>query len=247
MDEALRLAKRVAAQQGCSRQQAELLIIGGWVRVDGVTVEEPQARVRDDQHVAVDPQARPEPVEPVTLLWHKPAGVVVPDDAELPEAWTAEWLGESRRQPGETLSVRPLRAHRRRLAVLAPLGERSAGLMVFTQHAGVARRLNDAQRPLEHEWLIDIDGEVADRAAVLAALARPVYAQRQQAPTARASWQSDRRLRLVVRNPWPDQVGELLVRSGLVIAGARRQRIGRLGLGELAPGQWRYAAANERF
>ena len=40
-----RLAKRVAALVPCSRREAEQYIAGGWVRVDGQVVEEPQFRV----------------------------------------------------------------------------------------------------------------------------------------------------------------------------------------------------------
>ncbi|MGA0619641.1 S4 domain-containing protein, partial [Ligilactobacillus salivarius] len=36
--EGIRLAKRVAAQAGCSRREAELLIENGAVRVDGTRV-----------------------------------------------------------------------------------------------------------------------------------------------------------------------------------------------------------------
>jgi 23S rRNA pseudouridine2604 synthase len=247
MDEALRLAKRVAAQQACSRQQAELLIVGGWVRVDGAVVEEPQARVRPEQSVEIDPKARPEPIAPVTLIWHKPAGLAVPEDPELPDAWVAQWLPVAQRHEGDASRLRPLGVHRRHLAVLAPLGELSSGLMAFTQNPGVARRLADTQQPLEHEWLIDVEGDVPDRAAVIAALARPVYLQREQQAPARASWQSERRLRLVIKGPRPGQLGALLERVPVPVVAARRQRIGRVGLGDLPPGRWRYASAAERF
>ena len=38
--ETIRLAKRLAEQATCSRQEAEQYIAGGWVKVDGVTIEE---------------------------------------------------------------------------------------------------------------------------------------------------------------------------------------------------------------
>ena len=41
----VRLAKRVAELVPCSRREAEQYIEGGWVRVDGSVVEEPQFRV----------------------------------------------------------------------------------------------------------------------------------------------------------------------------------------------------------
>ena len=83
--EPLRLSKRVAAQLGCSRSDAELTIVGGWVRVDGSVVEQPQARVRPEQRVDIDPAARLVPLEPATLVWHKPAGVALPGESPLPE------------------------------------------------------------------------------------------------------------------------------------------------------------------
>ena len=73
MTEPVRLAKRVVALAQCSRREAEQYIEGGWVRVDGVVVEEPQFMV-DAQHVELDPQAKLAPAEPATLVLHKPAG-----------------------------------------------------------------------------------------------------------------------------------------------------------------------------
>src|SRR5512143_2415576 len=73
MTDPIRLAKRVAELRACSRREAELLITGGWVRVDGVVIEEPQFRVTD-QRIDIDPQADPSQAEPVTLLLHKPPG-----------------------------------------------------------------------------------------------------------------------------------------------------------------------------
>ena len=48
-EDGIRLAKRVAAQQGCSRREAELLIENGAVRVDGQVIEVPQVRVTPQQ------------------------------------------------------------------------------------------------------------------------------------------------------------------------------------------------------
>ncbi|MEZ0309392.1 MAG: S4 domain-containing protein, partial [Ramlibacter sp.] len=51
MAEPVRLAKRVAAMLPCSRREAEQYIEGGFVRVDGQVVDQPQARVADAQVV----------------------------------------------------------------------------------------------------------------------------------------------------------------------------------------------------
>ena len=73
MTEPVRLAKRLAEMLACSRREAEQYIAGGFVRVDGVVIEEPQHRVQD-QKIEISPEASLLGVVPVTLLLHKPAG-----------------------------------------------------------------------------------------------------------------------------------------------------------------------------
>ena len=68
-----RLAKRIAEMVPCSRREAEQYIAGGWVRVDGQVVEEPQFRVLK-QKVELDKNASLMAVTQVTLLLHKPPG-----------------------------------------------------------------------------------------------------------------------------------------------------------------------------
>ncbi len=61
----VRLSKRLAEQQQCSRREAELYIEGGWVSVDGQVVEQPGTRVAPGQQVELAPRARAEEVPPM--------------------------------------------------------------------------------------------------------------------------------------------------------------------------------------
>ena len=54
MDGAERLARRVAALRGCSRAEAERLILGGWVRVDGAVQDQPPTRVTEAHPALVE-------------------------------------------------------------------------------------------------------------------------------------------------------------------------------------------------
>jgi len=247
-----RLAKRLAAQLPCSRRDAEHYIAGGWVRVDGTVVEEPMARVRDEQTVVLDPKARLEPLVPVTLIWHKPSGQALPDESPLPDELAARWFAPAARFKGDRSGVRPLKAHGHKLLPVAPLEVLASGLMVFTQNPGVARKITDASSPLEHEWLVEVqdDPELDDdarREAVLQSLTKALFFDGWAVPTARASWQSERRLRLAIKGTLPGQVAHLAERAGLTLSGVRRLRLGRIGLDGLPSGQWRYLAAHERF
>jgi 23S rRNA pseudouridine2604 synthase len=73
MTDTVRLAKHIADTTGCSRREAEQLIEGGWVQVDGTVVEEAGFRLGAGQQIEIDPKAKPVSVDPVTILWHKPA------------------------------------------------------------------------------------------------------------------------------------------------------------------------------
>ena len=134
--EAVRLAKRVAEQLGCSRAAAEQYIGGGWVSVDGRVVEEPAARVAPTQAVALAPDANLLDLRPVTLLLHRPA------NANAQEFLRAERHAAELDRPG----TRVLRRHLRALECAAPLPAGASGLTVYTQERRIARRRRKPKR-----------------------------------------------------------------------------------------------------
>lgn len=71
-----RIAKRLAHAGVTSRREAEKLVAAGRVTVDGVKVETPAFKVREDQDVRVDgkPVGAAQPVR--LWLYHKPPGLV---------------------------------------------------------------------------------------------------------------------------------------------------------------------------
>ncbi len=247
-----RLAKRLSAQLPCSRSDAENYIAGGFVRVDGQVVEEPMERVRDEQVVTLDPKAKLEPLASMTLIWHKPAGHALPDVPLLPDEVAARWFTAAQRFPGDRSGVRPLKAHLHKLLPVAPLGELSSGLMVFTQNPGVARKMTEDANQLEHEWLAEVAADPAlddpaRREAVLQSLSKALFFDGWAVPSARASWQSELRLRLAIKGNRPGQVAHLCERAGLQLTALRRLRLGRISLAGLPVGQWRYLLGYERF
>ena len=249
--EPIRLAKRVAAQLACSRSDAENYITGGWVRVNGELQEAPHSRVHDRDVVEVDPKARLEALASMTLIWHKPAGVAMPD-GEVPLPWALQHLGASQRWSGDRSGVRLLKAHAQQLQIAAGLAAKASGLVVLTQNPGVARKLSDASDAVEHEWLAELaqDPALQDadrREAVLQSLGKVVFVDGTAVPKARASWQSEWRVRLAIKGYLDGQVAHLAERAGLSLTGLRRLRVGRMSLTPLPEGQWRFLLLHERF
>jgi 23S rRNA pseudouridine2604 synthase len=242
MTEPVRLAKRVAELRACSRREAEQLIAGGWVRVDGVMVEEPHFRV-SDQRVEIDPQADPSQVEPVTLLLHKPPGYHT-SDAPADKA-ASQLLGAASLWGEDTSGIRPLKKHFAQLTLCVPLETDASGLVVFTQDWRVARKLSEDAATLEHEVIVEVAGEPAPDG--LKRLNRGIPYRGRTPPSIKVSWQSENRLRVALKGAQPGQVAHLCEAVGLEVLSLKRIRLGRIPLGKLPPGQWRYLLGEERF
>ena len=67
-----------------------------------------RAAAQVDQLVTVDPAARPETLVPMTLLWHKPAGLPMPEALHLTDDLVRRWFTPASRSPSDRSRVRPL-------------------------------------------------------------------------------------------------------------------------------------------
>jgi 23S rRNA pseudouridine2604 synthase len=226
-DDGIRLAKRVADVAGCSRAEAERYIAGGWVSVDGVVAEDPATRVTPAQVVEMLPGATPVEPEPVTILLHKPAGMNL-------EAALAS-IGPDTLEMENGRGKPFLRRHLFKLALATPLEINASGLVVFSQDWRVMRKLVEDAPRNEYEYVVEVDGQIVDGG--LDKLGRMF----------KASWQSENRLRIAGKNIQRGQIERLCGDVGLGIVAMRRLRIGRISMGSLAPGNWRFLRDVERF
>ena len=239
MTDPVRLSKRVAELRACSRREAEQLIAGGWVRVDGVVVEEPQFRVAA-QRIDIDPKADPSQAEPVTLLLHKPPGHTIDSD---PPA--SQLLGPVTRWSDDASGICPLKKHFTQLSVCVPLEASASGLVVFTQDWRVVRKLTEDAATLEHEVIVEVAGELAPDG--LKRMNRGIPYKGRTPPAIKVSWQSEHRLRVALKGAQPGQIAHLCEAVGLQVLAMKRIRLGRVPLGKLPSGQWRYLRGDERF
>lgn len=255
-----RLAKRVAQMLPCSRREAEQYIEGGWVRVDGVVVEEPQFRVLH-QSIALDSDASLLNLTPVTLVLNKPPGWLDGTDEEpeqpapasrgrKPQVKTARTLLSAANHFAQDDSdTRVLKRHFSHLDGMVPLETGASGLVVFTQDWRTERKLTEDMDAMEHELIVDVQGEVAPEA--LQKIARALKDERNPLPQTKVSVNSaspeHSKLRFAIKGAHPGLAAHLCEKAGLEILAMRRIRIGRVALRDLPPGQWRYLAVHERF
>jgi 23S rRNA pseudouridine2604 synthase len=240
MTDSVRLAKRVAELRACSRREAEQFIAGGWVKVDGVVVEEPQFRVAD-QRIEIDPKADLTQAEPVTLLLHKPPGYHM-TEGDKP---ALQLLNAATLWAEDASGIHPLRKHFAQLTSCAPLESDASGLVVFTQDWRVARKLTEDAATVEHEVIVEVAGELAPNG--LKRLNRGIPFNGRTPPAIKVSWQNETRLRVALKGAQPGQIAHLCEAVGLQVLSMKRIRLGRVPLGKIPPGQWRYLREDERF
>ncbi len=240
MTDPIRLSKRLAEQLGCSRREAELYIEGGWVSVDGHVIETPFFKV-GDQRIELLPGATATELPPVTLLLHKPAGqstAADPAGAQLQLAEATHWSGDDAR-------FIPRGRHFARQTALLPLEPDASGLVVFSQQREVIRKLDDPRDKLEQEYVVEVAGEPEEGG--LALLAKGIGHRGKILPKAKASWQNETRLRMVLKAPQAGDIRRLCEAIGLEMLNCKRIRIGRLSMAKLPVGEWRFLGEHERF
>ena len=103
------------------------------------------------------------------------------------------------------------------------------------------RKLGEDGDRIEQEYVAEVAGAIAEDG-----LARLNRGGRPNAPI-KASWQSEARLRFAGKGIAPGQIEALCGEVGLQVTALRRLRIGRVALGSLPLGQWRYLKDIEKF
>lgn len=240
MTESVRLAKRVAELAGCSRADAERYVEGGWVSVDGVVIDRPQHKVTTES-VSIDPAATLADPEPATILLNKPSDY----DAISGTNPAAALVSAATRWTDDASDVRVLKRQFANLTPLVPLDREASGLMVLTQDGRVWRRLSEDGDEIEHEYIVEVSGEIAPWG--LRRLCHGLSYQGRELPACKVSWQNEVRLRFAIKAVQGGQLRDMCKQVGLDVIAIRRIRIGKIPLARMPEGNWRYLPAGERL
>jgi 23S rRNA pseudouridine2604 synthase len=240
--EKIRVSKLMSERGLCSRREADEYIERGWVYVDGVRVEELGTRIDPLQTITLDKKA--ENISRVTILLHKPVGYVSgqPEPGYRPASLL---IVPDNRFAEDNPSIRFEREHLQGLAPAGRLDIDSTGLLVFTQDGRVAKLLIGEDSAIEKEYLVRVEGHLDDKALEL--LNHGLSLDGVPLKPAQVSWQNRDQLRFILREGKKRQIRRMCELVGLKVSGLKRVRIGRVVLGELPPGQWRYLHGYEKF
>ena len=241
-----RLSKYMTARGQASRREADDWIAAGWVRVDGKLAVLGQ-RIGPDARIDIDPRARTEQAQRVTILLNKPIGYVSGQAEDGHEPAVVLVKAENRWAEDRGIAYQP--GHLRHLAPAGRLDIDSVGLLVLTQDGRVAKALIGEDSRVEKEYLVRVQrtqpGPLSD--TDLALLEHGMTLDEQPLKPAKVSWANEDQLRIVLREGKKRQIRRMCELVGLEVLGLKRVRIGSVVLGKLPVGQWRYLRSDESF
>lgn len=239
MSEPVRLDKYLVKLIQCSRGNAQKYIEGGWVLVNGEIVDQPQFIV-SKQQVELHADATLAPLALMSILLHLPEGIDVNDTAAQ-----LRLITPATRSANDDSGIRTLKRHFARLQPTAPLEVGATGLVVFSQDGRVVSRLVEDASKNEQEYSVEVSGEIEPGG--LDQLNSKMTRDGWILPATKVSWQSESHMRFALKNVRPGQVEFMCNSVGLTVVSMKRLRIGRVPMGKLPPGQWRYLPVGVLF
>ncbi len=248
MTEQLRLSKRMSELGLCSRREADEWIARGWVRVDGKVISELGTKIFPEQKVTVERQAAAEQSKRVTVLINKPVGIVSgqAEDGYQPaiglinaETRWSECKVENEFHPTQLRSLVPA----------GRLDIDSVGLLVLTQDGRIAKQLIGEHTEVEKEYLVRVayskPGRLPEKDLRL--LNHGLSLDGKKLIPAKVRWQNEDQLQFILKEGKKRQIRRMCELVGLTVLGLKRVRIGKVRLGNLPEGQWRYLREDEGF
>jgi 23S rRNA pseudouridine2604 synthase len=244
-EEKVRLSKLMAARGLCSRREADEFIERGLVLVNGEAVSQLGTKVSPDAEITLAAAADRRRQSLVTIILNKPVGYVSaqPEPPHVP-AVTLITPANQFRPPNEETPQRLKPEHLRGLAVAGRLDIDSQGLLLFTQDGRLARQIIGAESEVEKEYLVRVFGELPEDKLEL--LRSGLELDGRPLKRAHVEWVNRDQLRFVLREGRKRQIRRMCELVGLKVTGLKRVRIGKLRLGNLPEGKWRFLRPAER-
>jgi 23S rRNA pseudouridine2604 synthase len=242
--EKIRLSKLMSEQGICSRREADSYIEKGWVLVDGEPVSELGTKVFPNQKITLNKSAQTQQQTQVTILLNKPISYVS-GQAEDGYQPAVVLIKPDTRWANDSAPQRFSAQHLRGLAPAGRLDIDSQGLLVLTQDGRIAKQLIGEDSLIDKEYLVRVTGKMVGNG--LNMLNHGLSLDGQKLKPAKVTWQNEDQLRFVLREGKKRQIRRMCELVGLKVTGLKRVRIGKVKLGDLPVGQWRYLRADESF
>lgn len=225
-----RLQKIIAARGLCSRRRAEELIRAGRVCLNGETASLGEKADPDRDQILVDGKLLPPPGELRCLMLHKPRGYVTTMEDERGRKTAAQLV--------ENCGCR--------VVPIGRLDMDSEGLLLFTNDGELLNRVLHPRHQVEKCYRVRVRGYTPQK---LELLKRPIVLDGYQiAPPQVRLLEAEgekARLEIVIHEGRNRQIRRMCETASMEVLRLKRIREGKLSLGDLPSGAWRWLTREE--
>ncbi len=241
-NEKIRLSKLMSERGLCSRREADDFIAQGLVFVNGERIQELGTKVTRDVQVELAAKAQKQQAQLVTILLNKPIGYVSaqPEDGHEPaiRLLTLDNYDGAHKPPSSPQALD-------QLAVCGRLDIDSQGLLIFSQDGRLAKKIIGEDSEIEKEYLVRVQGDLSREQLNL--LCHGLELDGKKLKPALVDWVNEDQLRFVLREGKKRQVRRMCEMVGLTVKGLKRVRVGKLMLGNLPEGKWRFFTGDDQI
>lgn len=225
-----RLQKIIAARGLCSRRRAEELIQAGRVCLNGETASLGDKADPDQDEILVDGKPLPPPGEMRCLMLHKPRGYVTTMEDER----------------GRKTAAQLVRNCGCRVVPIGRLDMDSEGLLLFTNDGELLNRVLHPRHQVEKYYRVLVRGYAPQK---LERLKKPIVLDGYRiAPPQVRLLEADgetARLEIIIHEGRNRQIRRMCETASMEVLRLKRIREGRLSLGDLPSGAWRWLTQEE--
>ncbi len=236
----LRLSKLMSLRGICSRREADRMIEKGLVRANGKVISELGTKVPEDAQIELLPHAKKWQAEKVTIILHKPIGYVS-TQPEKGYKQALDLITPERQWNGRSFDQK----HLRKLSPAGRLDIDSKGLLVLTQDGVIAKKLIGQTSEIEKEYIVRVDGAVTP--AAVSRLSFGLSLDGEPLERAQIERLDENLMKFTLLEGKKRQIRRMCELVGLKVVDLKRVRIGKIRLGDLPSGKWRYLKNNESF
>ena len=218
--------QKIMAQAGlCSRRSAEDLLRQGRVSVNGRPASLGDRADPTTDRIEVDGRPLPAPDAPICLMLNKPRGYVTTLSDELGRPTAAQLVADCGR----------------RVYPVGRLDRDSEGLLLFTNDGDLAQALLHPRHEVDKVYRVWVSGQISGAPERLASVTELEGEPIRPARVEEISRDGEGALlQVTIHQGKNRQIRRMCAQVGLSVRRLQRIREGKLALGDLKPGKWRY-------
>jgi 23S rRNA pseudouridine2604 synthase len=242
--EPVRVNKWLGQSGVCSRREADALIAGGQVSIDGVTITDAGHKISAGETLSLNDAAQTQLQAQLSLIYHKPIGIVSgqPEPGEIPAVrmikrsnlWRMKGQPQPETYPDQTSKLAPI----------GRLDKDSRGLLILSEDGVLAKAIIGPESELDKEYIVRVRGGITEEK--LRWLRHGLELDGRKLKPAKITRTAEQTLNFILNEGRNRQIRRMCDLVEIRVIDLLRIRIGNLLLGDLPEGQWRPLMPGER-